>query len=122
MSKANTAYTFALCEGRHPIPEAQKSIFPGTVNPLDLDGMYETAWNAIPEDCGVLTVYVTGLTVAMLTVVRVCHARGIMLTAMHYDRDSGTYYAQRVDAYIDRCPYCGTLMRSADQHCPTCGS
>lgn len=89
-------YTFALCAGRHPIPGDPPAIFPGTVNPLDVGGLYLTAEAAIPADCTDLTVYVTGLTVAMLAVVRVCFARGILLTALHYDRDTDSYYPQEV--------------------------
>ena len=117
----NTTYIFALCAGRHPIPGDPDAIFPETVDPLDLDGMFETAQRAIPVDCTDLKVYVTGLTVAMLTVVQVCLARGISLTALHFDRTSGEYYAQRV-VQFDRCPFCGAPMLSSDQHCPQCGA
>lgn len=89
-------HTFCLCAGRHPIPGNPPAIFPQTVNPLDTDGLYQTANAAIPADCTDLTVYVTGLTVAMLSVVRVCVDRGIALNALHYDRDSDSYYPQAV--------------------------
>lgn len=87
-------YTYALCAARHPIP-VDAALFPSEVNPLDVDGLRDAA-AAIPADCTALTVYVTGLTAAMLAVVSVCAQRGISLTAMHFDRASGDYYAQRV--------------------------
>lgn len=88
-------YECGLCEGRHAIP-VKDYIFPGTLNPLDYAGMREMAENAIPADCTRLVVYVTGLTCAMLAVVSVCVERGISLTAMHYDRESGKYLPQVV--------------------------
>ena len=119
MNIQHNTYTFALCAGRHPIPGNPDAIFPETVNPLDLDGMFETAQRAIPEDCTDLTLYVTGLTVAMLTVVQVCLNRGVSLTALHFDRTSGMYYAQRMLRF-DRCPFCGAPMLPSDLHCPHC--
>jgi hypothetical protein len=35
----------------------------------------------------------------MLAVGQVCIARGISLTAMHYDRESGQYYPQKITQY-----------------------
>ena len=89
-------YTFQLWAGRHPIPGNPPTIFPGTVNPLDVLGLRDTADAAIPADADAVTLYITGLTVAALAVVKVCVKRGIQLTAMHYDRDSNRYYPQRV--------------------------
>ena len=114
-------YSMSLCAGRHTIPGTPESIFPGTANPLDQDGTYKTALAAIPADCTELSVYVTGLTVAMLTVVKVCLDRGISLTALHFDRDSNSYYEQAV-VHFDRCPYCGSPMLPQDDHCPGCGA
>lgn len=88
-------YVFELCSGRHSTP-ASKSIFQTTLNPLDTEELHRIADAAIPTDATKLVVYVTGLTVAMLSVVKVCLERGISLTAMHYDRESGEYYSQLV--------------------------
>lgn len=40
--------------------------------------------------------YVTGLTVATVAVINVCREEGIDLTLYHYDRESGSYYPQKV--------------------------
>ena len=117
-------YVMNLCEGRHATP-ATSAIFAETLNPLDVAGLYDAAKAAIPEDCTELTVYVTGLTVAMLSVVNVCMNSGISLTAMHYDRESRDYYAQQITQFTT-CPFCkgripGTAMNHA-WYCPHCGA
>ena len=88
-------YSFALCKGRHEMP-VDTSIFSHEINPLDLDGMHMVADETIPADATEVAVYVTGLTVALVEVIKVCISRQIGLTAMHYDRESGSYYAQRI--------------------------
>lgn len=91
-------YTFQLCEGRHSIPGNPPAIFPATatVDPTDVLALHNCAAFTIPADATEITVYVTGLTPAMLAVVRVCHERDIDLKAMHYNRETGEYYIQRV--------------------------
>lgn len=88
-------YIFELCAGRHQTP-ADKAIFAAVNNVTDTEGLLQVARENIPADCSELTVYVTGLTPAMLAVVRACAERGIALVAMHFDRESGTYYPQKV--------------------------
>lgn len=88
-------YVFELCKGRHETP-ATESIFPSTLNPTDTEELFVMANRAIPEDTTGLVVYVTGLTVAILAVVQVCLERTIPLTAMHYDRETDTYYPQHI--------------------------
>lgn len=115
-------YTMALCESRHPIPGVERAIFPNTItDPTDLGSLMEIAASAIPSDCTELTVYVTGLTVAMLAVVRLCLFREISLTAMHYDRENGTYYQQDIVRFDD-CPFCGGRINAFNYACPHCGS
>ncbi len=103
----------ALCEGRHQIPEASDgSIFPAEVNPLDVDGMEATADQWIAEHIcgrwvqheyavvltvdGILHLYVTGLSVALVAVINAASKRGIPLVLWHYDRGTGGYYSQPV--------------------------
>lgn len=88
-------YVFGLCEGRHQIP-VDRYIFGSVIDPTDYVALLETANKAIPADCTRLVVYVTGLTPAMLAVVAICNCRRIALDAMHYDRDTGSYYRQVV--------------------------
>ena len=85
-----------LCQGRHEIPNATDgAIFSNTINPLDVHGLEEIAFNKL-EGANSVNLYVTGLTVALVAVINVCHREGIMLTLWHYDRDSGNYYPQSV--------------------------
>jgi len=84
-----------LCEGRHPIPEVSGYIFPAQVDPLDMVGQAAKAAEAL-EGVQALNLYVTGLTVALVTVINHCRHAGIALTLWHYDRESGGYFAQEV--------------------------
>ena len=117
-------YVYELCKGRHQTP-APAAIFPGELNPLDVQGMYTAADAAIPDDCTELTLYVTGLSVALLAVVQVANDRGITLTAMHFDRESGQYYPQHVTRFIT-CSFCGGRVPGTaywhSQYCPHCGA
>jgi hypothetical protein len=85
-----------LCRGRHEIPDAvDGAIFQQQVNPLDVDGMEQAAVEAV-TGLDALTLYVTGLSVALVAVINACRAQGVELTLMHYDRESGSYYPQHV--------------------------
>lgn len=87
-------YTMMVCEGRHDIP-CKTAIFPKVVeNIFDFGSLYGVADKAIPQDCGLLDLYVTGLTPCVLAVAAVCHDRGIALTCLHYNREDGKYYPQ----------------------------
>lgn len=88
--------SMALCEGRHPIPQATDgAIFGNTLNPLDIQGMEETAFQKL-EGLKSLNLYVTGLTVALVAVLNVCRREGILLTLWHFNRETGDYYPQPV--------------------------
>lgn len=89
-------FKMALCEGRHEIPEAvDGAIFPQQLNPLDLEGMRSTATVKL-AGVEALNLYVTGLTVALVEVINLCHANGVALTLLHFDRETGKYYPQEV--------------------------
>lgn len=86
----------ALCDGRHEMPtEVNGAIFPHNINPLDVEGLEKTASDKL-AGCTELTLYVTGLTVALVAVINVCHKAGTKLTLMHFDRATGNYYQQPV--------------------------
>ena len=91
-------YTMGLCAGRHDVP-VQDFIFKEILNPTDYQWMEATAERAIPSNCNELDIYVTGLTPAMLAVVKVCERRGITLTAMNFDRETGKYLEQLVFSF-----------------------
>jgi hypothetical protein len=92
--------TLGLCRGRHDIPGVEEYIYPGEVNPLDLDGMKRTVHSAL-KNCNRLDLYVTGLTVALVEVINYCCYNYIPLTLWHYNRDSGEYYPQTVATCTD---------------------
>lgn len=88
-----------LCEGRHEIP-TNKFIFPTVINPTDLDWQYDVALKSMIE-LGIIEdremeLYVTGLTVALITVLNICKIYDISVTLLHYDRNTNDYYEQEV--------------------------
>jgi len=85
-----------LCEGRHILPESVSGyIFPQSVNPTDLVEMDKTCHEKL-KNCDHLKLYVTGLTVALVTVINYCCRNHIYLILYHFDRESGSYYTQLV--------------------------
>ena len=91
----NKTYSFGLCEGRHPMP-VREGIFPQRVEDIRQDLLEKRADERIPQDCTHLEVYVTGLTIAMMAVVKVCARRGIHLTAYHFNNKYRMYTRQEV--------------------------
>lgn len=92
-------YVMGLCKDRHPAP-VKEGIFPEwTLNTFHPECLYREADERIPKDCGRLALYVTGLTVAIMAVVRVCSERRIELTCYHYDKNHGVYNKQEVLKY-----------------------
>lgn len=91
-----------LCKGRHEIPEISNYIFEMEVNPLDIEGLESQALEIIMKYFpyylheGKLELYVTGLTVALISVLNVCKKNGIEVTLFHFNRESGNYYQQQV--------------------------
>jgi hypothetical protein len=84
----------SLCEGRHNISGVEGYIYPRYVkDPTDLVGLASTAHEAL-KDCTELDLFVTGLSVALTTVIRYCADHGITLTLYHYDKLTGEYYRQ----------------------------
>ena len=95
----------ALCEARHQMPECVTgAIYPNTVDPLDIAGITETADVFMREHSGEdVNVYVTGLTVCTIAVVKAAMMRlatdkpcPALLTLWHFDRATGDYYPQTI--------------------------
>ena len=86
-----------LCEGRHHNPEAiHGSIYPNHIeNVYDTDELERVAKMKLFR-CKELTLFVTGLTVALIAVLNVCREWDIDVTLMHYDIKTGGYYSQEV--------------------------
>jgi hypothetical protein len=111
----------SLCAARHQMPaEVEGAIFPAEVNPLDTDSLYETA-GAVLEGVDTLHLYVTGLTVALIEVVKLCADRRINLTLYHFNRDEGDYYPQPVLSYRE-CGFCRSPIAPGEWYCPSCGA
>ena len=85
-----------LCKGRHEIPAASDgAIFETTLDPLAVDYMESVARQKV-KGLDELILYVTGLSVALVSVINACKLEDVKLTLQHYDRDSGLYYSQEV--------------------------
>lgn len=107
MKKEKAKYkpmSMSLCEGRHNIPEAKDgSIFPNTINdPTDLYFLYRQAEEKL-KYADSLTLYVTGMTPALIETIKVCVDEGIPLTLMHYNAKTGNYFKQDypINVYYD---------------------
>ena len=95
--------TMELCKGRHEIDAAvDGAVFPNELDPLDILTMDAIASESIGE-IDELDLYVTGLSVALVSVINHCHDKGVKLTLFHYDRNSGMYYSQPVFINTSNC-------------------
>lgn len=86
-----------LCKGRHEIQDAiDGAVFPNTLDPLDVQAMDLMAEQSIGQ-IDELDLYVTGLSVALTSVINYCRRKSVKLTLYHYNRDTGDYYPQPVE-------------------------
>jgi hypothetical protein len=85
--------TLGLCKGRHEIPQVTEYIFPTIVDPTNLEDMMNRTHEAL-NDCLHLDLYVTGLSVALATVISYCIINYIPLTLYHYNTTTNSYYQQ----------------------------
>lgn len=88
----------ALCASRHPMPGCVVgSVFPQGVDPLDFDGMERQAAGVLqPLRGGEVTVYVTGLTAALVATLNIARVLSVKVHLMHFDRATGEYRRQEV--------------------------
>jgi hypothetical protein len=87
---------YALCDGRHPIPDAwDGSIYGTEVDPLAVEELQAQAVEKL-RGLKKVTIYVTGLTVALIAALNAARELGVEVTLYHYDRESGDYYPQKV--------------------------
>ena len=97
-----TPLYFELCEGRHKIPEAvDGAIFKHAIDPSNIDAMM-VACDLLLSTCKNkvhLHVYVTGLSVALVSVINYCQQWGIPLTLHHWNPTIQDYYTQEVLIY-----------------------
>lgn len=90
----------SLCKGRHEIPEAvDGSIFGTEVDPLNVEELQAQAMEMLSAlEIRHLDLYVTGLTVALIAALNACRSLGITVTLWHFNRETGKYYSQEVEA------------------------
>jgi len=105
-----------LCEGRHEIitndgEKINEFIFGNNINPIDVEGSISEMCHKALRDVTSLEVYVTGLTVALVSVINYCIINLIPLKLWHYDRESESYYVQDVfsDLYASDLKECGYI-------------
>jgi hypothetical protein len=92
-----------LCEARHEHPAINglPAIYPNQVNPMDFITLDQFAadflmssTNATDLALNGLDLYVTGLTPAVVAVIRQCINNAIELRLWHYDRQADDYVCQ----------------------------
>ena len=84
-----------LCQGRHSTPAKDGAIFENIVDVTDIKSMRETVEKKL-EGVDALMLYVTGLTVALVEVIKYCRENKVELVLMHYNKDKDDYYPQIV--------------------------
>lgn len=89
-----------LIRGRHNLPSEVTEYIWDDYSISDVTDVfsienYAKKWIGVrkPDE---LTVYVTGLTVALVAVINACHEAHIPLYLMHFNRDTRSYYPQVV--------------------------
>ena len=111
-----------LIKGRHSLP-VENYIFDKEIeDPTNLDKMDKIVEEKLKnvDTKETLEVYVTGLTVALTTVIKYCLDNYINLTLYHFDKESGNYFPQII---IDNS-YCSSCKLNSRQnwYCSNCGA
>lgn len=111
-----------LIKGRHEISEVENYVFDEAIEDVtNLAAMYSTAYaKLINSRDEKINLYVTGLTVACATVIKVCQDNDIELSLWHYNTATGTYFEQPM-VVVDRCSFCGN-PRGNGWYCKHCGA
>lgn len=89
-----TTFTFGLCAGRHDLPVSDFIFSDGDITfPINPPELFNTAATKLGKlNYGdSLVVYVTGLTPALVAVIKYCSIRNVKLTLKHFDRCSNNY-------------------------------
>jgi len=88
--------SFGLVKGRHDIPNVDAFIFDDAITDVtDIDGMMLVVADKL-KDVNDVDVFVTGLSVALVSVINFCTLHNIKLTLHHFNRDTGGWFAQPV--------------------------
>lgn len=108
-----------LIKGRHELP-VEEYIFESISDPSDIESIEDTAIEWINQHCDIritvgaalnqcgytdvriyessvkLVIYVTGLTVALTSVLKICALNGVRTVLMHYNSVTGEYAEQEM--------------------------
>lgn len=116
----NLKYTkeIGLINGRHQLPVSEY-VFEEIKNIFDFKAMEEQIHSKLKYATKV-TLYVTGLTAAVSSVVAYCVRNDIELTLMHYDTETTEYIPQTVHRPTI-CAYCNKPSGNG-YYCKNCGS
>lgn len=91
-----------LVKGRHEIPEVDgQYIFDGPIDPVNVSAANKIARDRIKyfsRKTGDMHVdiYVTGLTMALVSVLNVCRIHHLTVTLWHYNKETDNYFPQAV--------------------------
>ena len=109
-----------LIRGRHEIAEVKDYIFNEAISDVtDLATMTKVVADKL-RNIKSLDLYITGLTVATTTVIKVCIDNDIELSLWHYDTATNTYFEQPI-LKVERCSFCGE-PRGNGWYCKHCGA
>ena len=87
--------------GRHEIPEVEgRYIFIEELDPTDVKGTEGKAYSVLAAIKRIgekhIDLYVTGLTMAVISVINAARRHGMKITVYHFDRETGKYFPQEV--------------------------
>jgi hypothetical protein len=86
-----------LIKGRHNIPQVDQYVFNANLNPTDVNGTENLAYNFLSKlKVNHINLYVTGLTMALVAVLNSCKDLDIKVTLFHFDKETGSYFPQVV--------------------------
>lgn len=84
----------SLFEGRHCMPDCVEGAILHNIHDItNLDLMERQCRKSLRGVTG-LILFVTGLTPALVTVLKYCMSKDIPVMLMHYDRTTGRYFVQ----------------------------
>lgn len=90
-----------LIRGRHEILEVEgRYIFIEELDPTDVKGTEGKAYSVLAAIKRIgekhIDLYVTGLTMALVSVMNAAKKHGMKITLYHFDRETGKYFPQEV--------------------------
>ena len=89
-------------KGRHQLPVTDYVFNKEIKDVTDVEKIQQDVdyyFNELIETCDdkvQIILYITGLTVVTLAIVKACKRLGYELVAMHFDRDNNCYFGQKV--------------------------